>query len=128
LYHYTDEAGLEGILETQTLWASPAGVGDGFATHGPGQYLTDLPPTGLLSRSNYSQALFNSPVPRRKVEYWLRIDIRELAIRRVRDLYTNNIRADRRAAIATLGIYLRTGSGALPLEGRIMGYGRTAFR
>src|SRR5262245_18038296 len=44
LYHYTDEAGLKGITESKSLWASTKAANPGDVKFGNGQYLSDVVP------------------------------------------------------------------------------------
>ncbi len=126
LYHYTDERGFNGIRATGVLNPSRGGPGDGYATHGAGQYLTDLPPDGVFSQGGYSHALYNSSRVQRKVEYWLRIDVTALAVERVRGVYAENIEGAGQTGAAGYSIYLRRGNE--PVQIRITDSGRTTFR
>jgi len=113
-------------VSTQMLLPS-TGVG-GFATHGSGQYFTDLPPTGLLNAEEYSRALFNSPRVQHKVRYWVRINVAGLGVERVRGIYIDNRPSDRQAPVAGYSIYLKRHTLPLPIGGRIDSFGATTFR
>lgn len=124
LYHYTNSRGFRSIQSTNLML--PSGLGRrGFATHGSGQYFSDLPPTGLLSRIEYSYALFNSPRVQHKVKNWLLIDVSHLPVKKVQDIYTNRITSSRKAAVSHFGIYLIERS--TPLMVHIINQGQTLF-
>lgn len=124
LYHYTNSKGFNSIQATNLML--PSGLGRrGFATHGPGQYFSDLPPTGLLTKIEYSYALFNSARVQHKVKNWLLIDVSHLPVKRVQDIYTKNITSSRKAAVSQFGIYLIERS--TPLMVHIINQGQTVF-
>jgi hypothetical protein len=89
LVHYTDAAGLAGILATQRINPSTGPV---HARHGDGQYFTDIMPTqvagrtvadltpadvaaGRISLGQLSSRLYGVPWNMRKVEYYVIVDV-----------------------------------------------------
>ncbi len=124
LFHYTDPAGTAAILASGFLAASSED-----AAFGPGQYFTDLPPTGLLTQKEYSLALFRIGTGRalQKVIDWLAIDVAGLPVQRVRSIYKDKIASARRATVAAYGIWLLRGTSALPVADRLRGSATTLF-
>ena len=121
LYHYTNEEGFNGIRSS--LYIYPGTNNE----YGLGVYLTDLPPSGLLTRSEYSAALFGKPYVVDKVKYWILIDVtQETGLRRARGIYTNDIDPSRKSSVAAFGIFLVPGRG-ISIAGRVVAAGQTAF-
>jgi hypothetical protein len=103
------------------------GGGGGDATYGAGQYFTDLPPRALLTRREYSYALFRSFRVQHKVANWLLIDVSDLPVVRVNAIYSDEIDWRRRERVRRYGVYLNAGGVPLPIRGRLVGSGRTVF-
>ncbi|WP_431204352.1 HYD1 signature containing ADP-ribosyltransferase family protein [Bradyrhizobium betae] len=73
LYHYTDEAGLNAILNEQKLNPSLKALRPRDVRYGNGQYLTDIEP-GATSAKELSKALVNNPHQVDKFSHYLEID------------------------------------------------------
>ncbi|WP_298279496.1 HYD1 signature containing ADP-ribosyltransferase family protein [uncultured Bradyrhizobium sp.] len=73
LYHYTDEAGHNGILEGKKLNPSLKALRPRDVKFGNGQYLTDIPP-GTMSPRDLSQALVNNSHQGDKFTHYLEIN------------------------------------------------------
>ncbi len=73
LYHYTDEAGLNGILNEGRLNPSLKATNPNDVRYGNGQYLSDIPP-GTLTPRELSRAFLNNPFQERKYTHFLEID------------------------------------------------------
>ncbi|XCN73277.1 MAG: HYD1 signature containing ADP-ribosyltransferase family protein [Candidatus Electrothrix aestuarii] len=92
LYHYTTEAGEQGILKSGVLNASQ---GAKNARHGAGQYFTDIVPeaiggaikatteAGKLSLGQLSSKLFRVPWNSKKVTNYIEIDVTDLPVQQV---------------------------------------------
>ena len=130
LIHYTDEAGLEGILQSQQLFNSTGRI---QARFGDGQYLTDLLPDqiggrtlsdltkaqrglGELSAGQAARILFNDSRLIRKMTHFVEIDITDLPIRQG-VLQNGNLRD---------GVQFLLNDESLDLTGRIISSG-TSF-
>ncbi|GAA0491372.1 DUF6531 domain-containing protein [Streptomyces olivaceiscleroticus] len=96
VYHYTDEKGLQGILDSKEIWHS---TGKTHARFGDGQYFTDISPdtvkglkkadltaedvaSGKISRYQLVQRLFGRPTRwgLGKTTHYIEIDVSDLAI------------------------------------------------
>jgi RHS repeat-associated protein len=60
LYHYTSEAGMKGILESETLNPSLKALNPNDVRYGNGQYLSDIAP-GTMTPAQLSRAFINNP-------------------------------------------------------------------
>ena len=115
LYHYTSPDGLQGILFDHAI--RPDLQEGPRAAYGHGQYFTDLPPTGLLTKPEHTSALFRQPFGRQqqKTESWLLIDLTVFPVRRVGGIYLDRIDTIRAASVANCGVFLLPNEVLLPL-------------
>jgi RHS repeat-associated protein len=100
LLHYGDEAAINGINESQELWASTGANGDAIA--GNGQYLTDIAPDSMPSE-DIARRLFGVAPWRKEITHYVKIDVSDLPVTFVRD-----------------GVYLIPNESSLSLVGRII--------
>jgi hypothetical protein len=104
LYHYTDEAGFEGILKSNQILPSVGAKGD--AVYGTGVYLTSVVP-GTGTREGLAYGLFgNSSRGIAKTQYYFAIDVTDLPVTNVNGY-----------------VYLRPGLEPLVLGNRLLYYG-----
>ena len=73
LYHYTDEAGLRGILASGTINPSTAAQNPRDVRHGDGQYLSDIEP-GTRTPSQLSRDFLGFPFLGRRFTHFVAID------------------------------------------------------
>jgi ADP-ribosyltransferase of polymorphic toxin system len=73
LYHYTDEAGLNGILNEGKLNPSLKTLRPRDVKYGNGQYFTDIPP-GTMIPKDLSTALVQNPYQVKKFTHYLEIN------------------------------------------------------
>jgi RHS repeat-associated protein len=74
LYHYTNEKGLRGILESQELLPSLKRNNPKDARYGNGQYLTDIKP-GTKSCAQLARCFLGRPFPASKFTHYVEIDV-----------------------------------------------------
>jgi len=98
LYHYTSEAGYEGILASGNLRPS---IGFLNARYGPGQYLTDLAP-GTVSSAKLGWKLFGNPFAGKNYPKCIAVDVSGLTVKQGRS-----------------GVYVVPGTTPLPIGGRL---------
>lgn len=110
-YHYTDTAGMAGILTSQKLFPSLKANNPKDARYGDGQYVTDIIPRSQSDKS-IAKALYNQDQPRHvaKVQNWIAIDTTRLEVEKGG---RNNI-------------FVILNDQALDLHGRIVGFGRSS--
>lgn len=70
LFHYTDEAGHKGILESEELNPSLKSVNPNDARYGNGQYLSDIEP-GTKTSAQLSRAFLNNPFQGARFTLWV---------------------------------------------------------
>ncbi|MNO31387.1 tRNA3(Ser)-specific nuclease WapA precursor [compost metagenome] len=81
LYHYTDEAGYNGILDTRKINPSIEGGRRGDARYGSGVYLTDIAPNSM-SYEDLSAKLYGKNNKRISYTYYyIAIDVTDLALK-----------------------------------------------
>lgn len=80
LFHYTSEAGEEGIRKSGKL--NPA-LEPPSARYGPGQYFTDLAPDAGLRRGQIARRLFGIPNAGRRLDRCIEIDVCGLGVEQV---------------------------------------------
>jgi RHS repeat-associated protein len=123
LYHYTDNAGLAGILATQQIWPSIRKPEDpkSDAQWGDGQYFTDLSPQDASRGSAHqlSRALYNTPWRYNRVKNWVKVNVAGLPVKRVAPVFSRTY-GDR-------SIYLHLSQSPLDGTGRIDSWGVTPF-
>lgn len=126
LYHYTNEEGLAGILDSKQLWNS---TGSTHARFGDGQYFTDIAPervgglkkadltpsdiaAGKISGYQLVQRLFGRPTRwgLGKSSHFVEIDMQGLLIEKGRE-----------------NVFYHLNDGALDISNRIVRSGRTPF-
>jgi hypothetical protein len=79
LFHYTDAAGLQGILSSGLLWSSKSTTSPRDVRYGNGQYLTDIVP-GTMTAAQVSRALLGHPFSAVRFSHFLEIDITGLHV------------------------------------------------
>ncbi|MER6025359.1 putative T7SS-secreted protein [Streptomyces sp. NPDC001851] len=126
LYHYTNEEGLKGILNSREIWNS---TGSTHARFGDGQYFTDIAPenisglkkadltpadiaAGKISGYQLVQRLFGRPTRwgLGKSTHFVEIDVRDLSIGMGRE-----------------NVFFHLNNGALDVSNRIVRSGKTPF-
>ncbi|WP_052306581.1 HYD1 signature containing ADP-ribosyltransferase family protein [Acetivibrio clariflavus] len=106
LYHYTDEVGLNGILNSKKLKPSLKAVNPKDARYGNGQYLSDIIP-GTKTPGQLSKQFINNPFQGKRFTYYIEIDVTDLNIIKGRD-----------------GVYVVLGEEPLDLTNRIVSSGK----
>jgi hypothetical protein len=84
LFHYTDEAGQKGILESGELHASLTAANPRDARYGDGHYLSDIVP-GSRTRAQLSSAFIRVPWQGWRFTHYLEIDVTGLEVVAGRD-------------------------------------------
>lgn len=79
LFHYTDEIGLRGILNTSRLYPSLLAVNPADARYGDGQYFSDIAP-GMASLSVLSRLFLGFPFQGRRFTRYIEVDVTGLNI------------------------------------------------
>ena len=105
LTHYTNEAGMNGILESQELRASTKAANPSDVRYGNGQYLSDIRP-GSRRPAQLSRAFLNNPFQGSRFTHFVTIDVTGLDLIQGRP-----------------GVYVIPNDVALPLQGRIVNFG-----
>ena len=106
LYHYTNETGHDGILDSQELNPSLRENNPKDARYGDGQYLTDIEP-GTKTLGQLSSAFLRVPWAGQKFTHFIEIDITGLTVVQGRP-----------------GVFVIPNNGPLDLSGRIIRSGR----
>ncbi|MGL3209687.1 HYD1 signature containing ADP-ribosyltransferase family protein [Bradyrhizobium sp. BR 1433] len=106
LYHYTDEAGLNGILEEERLNPSLKATSPNDVRYGNGQYLSDISP-GNLKPAQLSRAFLKIPFQGKRLTQYLEINTGDLDVIRGRP-----------------GVYVIPNEVPLDLSGRVIGSGK----
>ncbi|MFI7272337.1 HYD1 signature containing ADP-ribosyltransferase family protein [Streptomyces sp. NPDC049879] len=109
LYHYTDEDGLQGILDSQEMWPSLRATNPKDARYGDGQYLTDIVP-GTRTLGQLSYAFLRIPWAGRRFTHYVEINVQGLDVIQAAD------RPD---------VFVILNQGNLDLTGRILSSGRS---
>ncbi|WP_253864971.1 HYD1 signature containing ADP-ribosyltransferase family protein [Prauserella halophila] len=84
LYHYTDDAGLKGILDSKRLNPSLRSVNPKDVRYGNGQYVSDIVP-GTRTCAQLSRCFLGQPFQGRQFENYVEIDVRGLNVIKGRD-------------------------------------------
>jgi hypothetical protein len=105
LFHYTDEAGQKGILDSGRLNPSLKELNPADARYGNGQYLSDIKP-GTMTSSQLSRAFLGAPFWGSRFTNFVEIDVSGLNV------------IEGRA-----GVFLIPNEGPLDLTGRIVSSG-----
>jgi hypothetical protein len=79
LFHYTDEAGMVGILQSKYLKPSLLASNPADARYGNGQYLTDIIP-GTRTASSLSREFLGMPFQGKRFTNYVEIDVRGLDV------------------------------------------------
>jgi len=106
LYHYTDEKGLNGILESKSLNPSLKANNPKYARYGNGQYLSDVLP-GSRTNAQLSHDFLGIPFQGKKFENYIAIDTTGLNVVKGRE-----------------GVFVILNEGPLDITNRIIGFGR----
>jgi len=79
LYHYTNDAGMNGILESEVLNPSLKELNPNDVRYGNGQYLSDIAP-GTMTPAQLSRAFINNPFQGARYTNFIEIDTAGLNI------------------------------------------------
>ncbi len=107
LYHYTTEAGMQGILKSQKMNPSIKAPTTKDARMGSGQYFTDIIPNSKTD-GQISRILFGVPWNTKKVTNYIEVDTSNLNVLKGRD-----------------NIFYIPGDTKLDLTNRIINFGKT---
>jgi RHS repeat-associated protein len=102
LFHYTDEAGMKGIVESEKLLPSLKRLSPKDARYGNGQYLSDVAP-GTMSCAQLSRCFVGQPFQGQRFTHFVEIDVTGLNVVKGRD-----------------GVFVVPNEGVLDLAGRII--------
>ena len=105
LYHYTDDAGLDGILSSKKLNPSLKANNPKDARFGDGQYLSDIAP-GTKTCAQLSRCFIGQPFQGNKFKNYVEIDVTDLNVVKGRD-----------------GVFVLPNDKPLDLTNRILGSG-----
>jgi hypothetical protein len=105
LFHYTNEAGHAGILESKTLNPSLKALNPSDARYGNGQYMSDILP-GTKSPAQLSREFLGMPFQGSRFTHWVEVDVSGLNVVEGRP-----------------GVFVVPNEGALDLAGRIRSAG-----
>ncbi len=119
LYHYSDQAGVAGIVISQAI--NPSLADDERAAFGHGQYFTDISPIEAASGSagQLSRAIFNMPWLSGRVTHYVMVNVAGLPVINVSSVYSQ-----------TYGgkyIYLNRSETPLSIQGRLENWGAVPF-
>ena len=119
LYHYSSDAGIAGIIATQTIY--PSLSDDNRAAFGHGQYFTDISPADAAAGSAYqlSRAIFITPWKNTDVTSYVAIDVSGLLVDQVAPVFSKTY-GDRY-------IYLHRSQMPLSIQGRMVSTGMVTF-
>ncbi|MGN0386528.1 MAG: HYD1 signature containing ADP-ribosyltransferase family protein, partial [Lachnospiraceae bacterium] len=79
LYHYTNEKGMNGIVDSQKLNPSLKANNPNDCFYGEGQYLSDIVP-GTKSPAQLSRSFIHNPFQGAKYAYYVEIDVTDLNV------------------------------------------------
>jgi hypothetical protein len=105
LYHYTNAAGMNGILGSQTLNPSLFSLNPNDVRYGNGQYLSDIVP-GSMTPAQLSRAFINNPFQGSRYTNYVAIDVGGLNV-----------------VMGRPGVFVIPNEVPLDLNGRIVGSG-----
>jgi hypothetical protein len=105
LFHYTNEAGHAGILESEALNPSLKALNPADARYGNGQYLSDIVP-GTKTPAQLSREFLGMPFHGSRFTHYVEIDVSGLNVVQGRP-----------------GVFVIPNEGPLDLAGRIVGSG-----
>ncbi|HEV7805726.1 MAG TPA: HYD1 signature containing ADP-ribosyltransferase family protein [Solirubrobacteraceae bacterium] len=106
LFHYTDEAGMQGIRESGEIRPSLSANNPNDVRYGEGQYLSDIQP-GTKTNAQLSRNFINNPFQGQRFSHYVEIDTRGL----------NPIEG-------RPGVFVIPGDQPLDVSDRLVGYGR----
>ena len=109
LYHYTNQSGMEGILQTKTIKPSLKELNPKDVRYGNGQYLSDIVP-GTKTPSQLGRQFINVP-NKYKYTHYVAIDVSGLDVIKGRD-----------------GVFVVRGDTDLDISDRIVGSGKIKCR
>ncbi|MEU8028175.1 putative T7SS-secreted protein [Streptomyces sp. NPDC049099] len=109
LYHYTNEKGYSGILDSNELRASLKADNSKDARFGDGQYLSDIQP-GTKTPGQLSYAFVRVPWAGHKFSHYIEIDVRGLDVMR---------------SVERPDVYVIRNQGPLDLTGRVVSHGKS---
>ncbi|WP_079178362.1 putative T7SS-secreted protein [Streptomyces mangrovisoli] len=109
LYHYTNEGGYNGILESKELRASLKADNPKDARFGDGQYLSDIQP-GTKTPGQLSYAFVRVPWAGHKFSHFIEVDVRGLQVMR---------------SVERPDVFVVHNQGPLDLTGRIVSHGKS---
>ncbi|MDW6093014.1 HYD1 signature containing ADP-ribosyltransferase family protein [Vibrio rhizosphaerae] len=129
LFHYTDEKGMNGIVDSESLYAS---TGYQHARYGDGQYFSDIDPNsiqsltkkgltpeqiqnGNMSLSTVSSYFYRVPYKTNSISHYVEIDVSDLPIRQGLTENGEQLRKH---------VQLLLNDDKLNLSGRIVSYGK----
>lgn len=105
LYHYTNSAGMDGIVDSMSLRPSLFSLNPKDVRYGNGQYLSDIAP-GTMSPAQLSRAFVNNPFQGARYTNYVAIDVTGLNVVQGRP-----------------GVFVVPNETPLDLTGRIVGSG-----
>ncbi|PPU39703.1 hypothetical protein XaplCFBP3123_12035 [Xanthomonas arboricola pv. populi] len=73
MYHYTNEAGMNGILDSQSMNPSLKALNPNDVRYGNGQYFSDIAP-GTMNPAQLSRAFINNPFQGARYTHFIEID------------------------------------------------------
>ncbi|MEU1277813.1 HYD1 signature containing ADP-ribosyltransferase family protein [Streptomyces sp. NPDC005805] len=109
LYHYTNEGGYNGVLESGEMWPSRKANNPKDARFGDGQYLSDIQP-GTKTPGQLSHAFVRVPWAGHKFTHFFEIDVRGLEVMR---------------SVERPDVYVILNNENLDLTGRIVNHGKS---
>ncbi len=84
LYHYTDDAGLDGITRSRKLNPSLKANNPNDVRYGNGQYLSDIVP-GTKTNAQLSRKFLNMPFQGKQFKNYVEVDVTDLPVKKGRD-------------------------------------------
>lgn len=123
LYHYTSQQSLASILSSMVINPSTNNV-----KYGGGVYVTNLPPTGLLTRPELAIALYDNATLQYKTDYWLELHILTNLLQDKGPVVFGKLPASVRPSVSMYHIYRIAGSYSLAISDKLIDTGETDFR
>ncbi|GAA3085544.1 hypothetical protein GCM10020254_32380 [Streptomyces goshikiensis] len=108
LYHYTNEAGYDGIIESEELRASIKAHNPKDARFGDGQYLSDIVP-GTKRPGQLSHAFIRVPWGGARFTHYIEVDVSDLIVMR---------------SVERPDVYVILNDGPLGIANRIVSHGK----
>jgi len=105
LYHYTNEAAMNAIVESETLNPSLKALNPNDVRYGNGQYLSDIPP-GSMTPAQLSRTFINNPFQGSRYSNYVAVDVTGLNVIQGRS-----------------GVFVIPNETPLNISGRIIGNG-----